>query len=103
MVHDVVVENPDAARSDGSHRQFAVARRAQLTHEEDVQGSTERCRHLEADRYAAARQCEDHDVVAACVGLQEPPEVSARFAPVRVRLLIAEHLIPLSWRPSPYP
>jgi hypothetical protein len=77
-----VVEHADAAGRDRAHRQFLVARRAELADQEHVQGRAQRPRHLVPDRHAAARQRQYDHVVAAREVAEPPGQLPARFDPI---------------------
>ena len=92
--HDLFIEHADASGGDGAHGQFAMAGRAELPHDENIERRAQRLGHLERHRHAAARQPE-HDYVRLIrvtpqfpgqelAGFDSvPKDVSDRSAPVR--------------------
>src|SRR5260221_624441 len=63
------IDDAHAAGRDRAHRQLAMARPAELPHDEDVERRAPAPPHLVADRHTASRQRQDHDVVAVLVAL----------------------------------
>ena len=57
-----LIDDADAARGDGPHRELRMGREAELSHDEDVERHVERPRDLVGHGYAAARKGEDDHV-----------------------------------------
>src|SRR5690606_24708568 len=74
--------------------ELGLGRDAELAHEDDVQGSAERLRHLGRDHDPAPGQPEDDHVVAAQV-VQRPGEAPSRVHPIDERHRIAPFLLPV--------
>ena len=91
--HHVIVDHDDAAAGDRAHRDLFVAGDAELADHEDVEGRPESPGDLVGHRDAAARQAEDHDVVAVAEVPEQAPEHPAGVAAVSGRRAAA------GWRP----
>jgi hypothetical protein len=66
--HDVVVDHDAPAGGQRSHRELRVAGRAQLAHDERVEGSAEGRGHFPCHRDTAACQAQHDDVISSVVG-----------------------------------
>ena len=86
MFDDFIIEDPDAACRDGSHRQLFVTRQAQLPDQEHVERRGQDPGDLRGDRDAAPGQAEDEAGFGEALqhpGLhQVPAEYLAGVAPV---------------------
>ena len=62
-LHDTFIDDPDATLADRSHRQLGLKRRAELAHDDHIEGRRRARRDLKCHRNTAAWEAEDDDVV----------------------------------------
>ena len=83
--HHLLVDDPNSALADGSHRQLGLEGHPELPHDDHVERRSEGLGHLEGDGHPATGQPEHHDVAAPDVGpLHHLGQVAAGVHPIAV-------------------
>ena len=97
--HHVLVQHHDPAARDGPHGQLLVARRAQLSHEVDIEGQVEGFRDLKGHHHPTTRKPEDHGVPPARVAGEFLGETCSSLLAVLEQADGPSHLSPFCPRP----
>jgi hypothetical protein len=79
--HDLLVEDADAAGSDGAHRQLGLLRGAEFADHEDIERRPEGLRDLVRDWNSAARKREDNGFITSALLIDEFAEVRSQPLP----------------------
>ena len=89
-VEQASVDDPRAAAGDGPESELLVAGNAELSDEENIQRGVKCASDLVRDRYAAARQREDHDIGSAVKVSEVCRELNAGLPPMLVQLFVTK-------------
>jgi hypothetical protein len=76
--HDLLVDNTDAARGDGAHRQLWLLWRTELANHEDIERRAEGPGDLVRNWDAPARECEDDGLSTGTLLMDELAEVRSQ-------------------------
>ncbi len=73
--HDLFIEHPDAAGRDGAHRQFPMARHAELAHDKDVERRVKFACDFKGYGQTIAWESQRNDVVRSAYFVSAPAAI----------------------------